>query len=214
MLHFNELRITQDNKYLIIDVSIDSLNYYSDIILDSIVIDTQDTFVPNGPSNKPLYIYEIDDSLVPVYTLPEETNCNPVMVDSLNTQCFTYGEKSKKNARIVLSMADFKLDTENNMFFVYARATGTPRPETPCGLDENQIMGTALNMNLIYKQSLVYMTELIRDCSIPQGFTDSILRLKAVELNIKTGNYIKAIEYWKKFFMNITINKPERRCNG
>ena len=48
MLHFNELRITQDDKYLIIDASVDNQDFYDDIILDSVVIDTQATYVPHA----------------------------------------------------------------------------------------------------------------------------------------------------------------------
>lgn len=60
MIKFNELRITPDGQNLIIDVSVKDLEYYTDVYLDSIQIDTQDTFVGNSPSSKVVYTKTID----------------------------------------------------------------------------------------------------------------------------------------------------------
>lgn len=59
MITFNELRITKDGKYLIIDVSVRSQSYYDNIYLDSISIDTQDTYKDNGPSSSIVYTKDI-----------------------------------------------------------------------------------------------------------------------------------------------------------
>lgn len=53
MIRFNELRITPDRKHLIIDVQVKELDYYQDVFLNTIVIDTQKTFISTGPSSKP-----------------------------------------------------------------------------------------------------------------------------------------------------------------
>lgn len=55
MVTFNELRITPDGKKLIIDVSVSDLEYYENVYLDSIQIDTQDTFIESGPSSNTVY---------------------------------------------------------------------------------------------------------------------------------------------------------------
>ena len=55
MIKFNELRITPNNESLIIDVSIEDADYYQNVVLDSIIIDTQDTYVENGPSSKAVF---------------------------------------------------------------------------------------------------------------------------------------------------------------
>lgn len=52
MVTFNELRITPDGNTLIIDVAIKDLRYYNNVGLDTILIDTQDTFTAEGPSSK------------------------------------------------------------------------------------------------------------------------------------------------------------------
>lgn len=54
MLQYNQLSITQDKKHLIIDVQVQKMDYYENIYLDTIIIDTQKTFSVLGPSNTPL----------------------------------------------------------------------------------------------------------------------------------------------------------------
>lgn len=213
MLHFNELRITQDNRFLIIDVSVDNQDYFDDVLLDSIVIDTQDTFVPNGPSDNPLYVYNVEDAYDLTYSLPEQCNCNPVRVDEDKSYCFTYGTQQMKNVRLELKLSDWKdLSPCNTMFFVYVKSKGTPSADTPCGFDKGQIIGTVINLQPIYKQTLNYLRELECDCEIPKGFIDMILKLKAIELCVRTGNYVQAVKYWKKFFIKNQCKSPTSNC--
>lgn len=214
MLEFRELRITPDGKHLIVDVVVKNDSYYDNIIIDSIIIDTQDTYVANGPSSNPIYHYKVkDDELQNIYSLPEECNCNPVLLDEDKSYCFTYGYEEVKHTRLVLSAKDIPL---NNMLFVYAIATGTPAPDTPCGFDNVVTMQTVVDLYPFYQNTLCFLRELSNDCDIPKGFTNMILRLKALELCIRTGNYPQAIKYWKKFFNNnrvvTTVNNC--RCNG
>lgn len=60
MVQFNELKITPDGQKLIIDVSVKDLEYYTDVYLDTVQIDTQDTFVESGPSSEVAYTKTID----------------------------------------------------------------------------------------------------------------------------------------------------------
>ena len=60
MVQFNELRITPDGQKLIIDVSVKDLEYYTNVYLDTIQIDTQDTFVESGPSSEVVYTEVIE----------------------------------------------------------------------------------------------------------------------------------------------------------
>lgn len=212
MLHFNELRITQDNRFLIIDVSVDNQDYFEDVLLDSIVIDTQDTFVMNGPSDNPLYVYNVEDAYDLTYSLPEQCNCNPVRVEEDESYCFTYGTQQMKNVRLELSIQDLKVSPCSTMFFVYVKSKGTPSTDTPCGFDKDQILGTVINLQPIYKQTLKYLREVECDCEIPKGFIDMILKLKAIELCVRTGNYVQAVKYWKKFFIKNQCKSPTSNC--
>lgn len=55
MVEFNELRIV--DNCLIIDASVSSLPYYKDVYIDTVVVDTQDTYLDNGPSDNPIFSY-------------------------------------------------------------------------------------------------------------------------------------------------------------
>lgn len=181
MILFNELRITPDGKTLIIDASIEDLSYYRNMTIDSIIIDTQDTYISNGPSSNPIYTYqEVDQT---------------------------------QNARITLTTKDLNTSLCGSMFFVYVTARGTPSPDTPCDLDNSKTLGTVINLFPIYEQTLQYLKEINNECNIPKGFIDMTLRLKSIELCVRTGNYPQAIRYWNKFFKNISyISKPNNKC--
>lgn len=214
MIEFRELRITSDGKYLIIDAAVKEHSYYENVFIDSIVIDTQDTYVQNGPSNNPVYQYKVEeDGVQNLYAIPEECSCNPVLIDEDKSYCFTYGYEEGRHVRLMLSTKDIPL---NNMLFVYAVAKGTPSPDTPCGLDNSIVMQTVVDLYPFYQNTLCFLKELNNDCEVPKGFTDMILRLKALELCIRTGNYPQAIKYWKKFFSNNNrvTTTSNCRCNG
>ena len=55
MVQFNELKINPQGTSLIIDVSVIDSAYYQNVYLDTISIDTQDTFTENGPSTNTAY---------------------------------------------------------------------------------------------------------------------------------------------------------------
>lgn len=215
MLEFRELRVTPDGNHLIIDVAVREHSYYENVFIDSIIIDTQDTYTQNGPSSKPVYQYKVEeDGVQNLYALPEECSCNPILIDEDKSYCFTYGYEEGRHVRLMLNTKDIPL---NNMLFVYAVAKGTPSPDTPCGLDNAIIMQTVVDLYPFYQSTLCFLKELDNGCEVPKGFTDMILRFKALELCIRTGNYPQAIKYWKRFFSNnnrVITTTSNCRCNG
>lgn len=201
MIKFNELRITPNNENLIIDVSIEDASYFQNVVLDSIVIDTQDTYTQNGPSSKAVFKYVVaEEDYDSIYSLPENYSCAPVQDEQSKNYCFTIDDYSKKSIKLILSSEDLGVPIAGNMFFVYAIASGEPSADTPSELRESKIVGTAINTYPIYKQSVAYTKELGETCNIPKNFIDYIFRIKALDLAIKTGNYQEAIKYWNKFF--------------
>lgn len=172
MIHFNELRIT--DNHLIIDISVLEETYYDNVFLDSIIIDNQDTYVGNGPSSHPVYSY----------TIPDEVSK------------FTQQSVSRKHFRIELGIHDIN---PKDLLFVYIVTKGTPAADTPCGLDNSTTLGVVADMLPFYNQGMQYTKSLSNNCSISQDYIDFILKLNALKLSIKTGNYTKAIEYFKSF---------------
>ena len=211
MLRFNELRITPDSKHLIIDVEVDNLDYYAGITIENIIIDSQDTYTQNGPSSKPIFTYKTSEEIAKLYTNPDECNCSAIKTED-EEYCFVEYKDTNKQVRLVLTPEDLGIELSNNIFFVYAVATGIPAPDTPCGMDEEKIMGTVVNLYPIYQTSINYMRELNSTCEFPRGLIDLILRIKAIELNIKTGNYIEAIKLWNRFFSTISSTPSYNNC--
>ena len=207
MIKFNELRITPNNENLIIDVSIENADYFQNVVLDSIVIDTQDTYTQNGPSSKAVFTYVVaEEDYDSIYSLPENYSCSPVQEEQSKDYCFTIDDYSKKNVKLILKSEDLGVPIAGNMFFVYVIASGDPAADTPSELRESKIVGTAVNTYPIYKQSVIYTKELGETCRVPKNFIDYIFRIKALDLAIKTGNYQEAIKYWNKFFKVLNYN--------
>lgn len=115
-----------------------------------------------------------------------------------STPVYSYSvSDNQKSLRLELSSFDLYLD---GLLFIYVKTKGNPTMDVPCGMDNTITMGTIINMYPFYQRAMDYIKELSKDCSVPQNFTDYILKLKALELSIKTGNYPIAIDYYKKFF--------------
>lgn len=218
MVIINELRITPDGKNLIVEATVENLRYYKQVYIDSVVIDTQDTFSANGPSSNPVYTTSFEYTHDNIST---REDCSPVVVQGGNCECgdvYTSQKHGRKNIRLILSAKDLGRATlDNDIFFVYIIATGVPEPYTPCGMDNSTVMGIAYNLRPLYNLGMGYIRELADNCSMPKNFIDYILRFKAFELSLRTGNYTLAIDYWKRFFKNKTssISKPKGcGCHG
>lgn len=89
------------------------------------------------------------------------------------------------------------LDISDNLLFVYCRSD-----------KDDMIMCPVCNLFRIY-QSFMPSVKAIGTscCCLPKVFIDCILRFKAVELSIKAGNYLQAIQYWNKFFTEDNLKK-------
>lgn len=57
MVKFEQLNISQDDRTLTIEASVLDESYYTDVYIDSIIIDDQTSYVENGPSTNPVYTY-------------------------------------------------------------------------------------------------------------------------------------------------------------
>lgn len=187
MIQFNDLRINPEGNELIIDVSVLPFEEYENVYLDNLVIDTQDTYVVTGPSSNPLYTYQFSGN--------------------------------SKSARIKLVPAptgssEFALaaNFKTTMFFVYVTVRGTATGDA--ANDPKTTLGTVVDLYSIYQETIQYMKELTKNCIIPKKFIDLILRTKALDLAVKTGNYVAAKNFWIKFFANRYKIVNQCGCDG
>lgn len=196
MIQFNKLKITQDGKNLIINASVKNLSYYTNVLIGSIAIDNQDTYSASGPSSNPIYKHSFaSKDLV--------TNKN---IAGLKNISITISAKE---------LLDNNGDLNNDILYVYLIAVGTPSADTPCGMDNVNTLGVALNLRPIYNNGINYIKQVESTCEIPKDFIDFILRYKALDLALKTENYIQANKYWNKFFKNnnvVSLNTNSCGC--
>lgn len=180
MIQFNELYIDRHDLELRIDVSVQSLSIYDNVYLDKIIIDNQDTYVEEGPSHSPLLTINISN---PSNDSEEELNVKSFKVNVSKDQ----------------------LPLHNQLLFVYVLTKGNPDFNTPCDLDNSVTLGVVCNLYHIFIKFMHYVREVEKICSLPKRFIDSILRFKALNLALSTGNYLLAIKYWNKYFKNKTV---------
>ena len=195
MLRFNELRITSDNKCLIVDVQVEGLSYFNNVKIDSILLDTQNTWLSSGPSDKSVLLYSQDSS----------------SLDTVN-------DSTGKRVRLEVEKPLIS-PSENNMYFVYVVADISNAPEVseaPCDCNEDSIVGAVVNLHTLYSTLMDGIREIENFCDMPVNLINSFLREQVVEACLKTGNYPLAIKYWKEFFLDGTgkITSKSCRCNG
>lgn len=204
MIVLEQCRIDYEGKNLLIEAEVDNLSYYDNVYIESVVIDTDKTYSPNGPSNNPVYVKDF------------EYNESPYAED--NEHMSSYGVHKPGVKKISLCLSARDLDGANlndNIFFVYVSAVGVPSPDTPCCMDNRYVMGIAVNLRPIYNIAIQYIKELDNKCVIPKGFIDTILRIKAFDLSLRTGNYPMAFKQWDRLFKNkISVPSKKCGCNG
>ena len=202
MIQFNELRITQDGKNLIIDAQVQDISYYTDVYIDSIIIYSQNTFVSSGASSSPLFKYTYDAT----------TASTLGYVTSL-----TSGGKLKGiRMTIPYNSLGETSNLDKDLLFVYITINGTPSSDTPCNMDLTYELGIVYNTYPFYLRGMNFIKELNSSCELPKQLIDYMLRQKVLETCIQVGDYTKAVEYWKKFFTGDyqVINLKTCSCNG
>lgn len=216
MIILNQCKIDYEGKYLVIEATVENLSYYKNVYIDSVIIDTNDTYSPTGPSNEPIFTQSFTPEHMKVDV---REDCNSVKVDP-ECKCgdvYTSQKAGVKHIKLTLSAKDLNTASlDDNIFFVYVITTGVPASCTPCGMDNEYVKGVAINMRPIYNMAMKYIKELESNCTVPKGFIDMILRIKAFELSLKTGNFPTAFKQWDKLFKN-KVSIPSNRncgCNG
>lgn len=183
MIQFNTLNIV-DGTTLNIDVQVKSTSYYTNVYIDTIKIDNQDTFVSSGPSNTPKYTYTAGDN-----------------------------EKSKVLALNAANMSGVDLSKDLLFVYVTTKGTpssDTPCGEdNTVTTGVVTYMYPIYTKGISYAKEL----EENCGCKINKLFINFILQLNAFEFAVKTKNYQEALNYWKLFYNNINDIAVTSTCN-
>ena len=192
MVIFDRLQISDNGKWLYIDVHVNQADYFDNIYIDKVIIQTQDQVSETDPATP-------GDQCI--YHLKVEGN--------------------QKELHLVLSaLSDFDITDNtlsNKLLFVYVICKGTPDPCTPCRLDEMTTLGVTFDTGLLYQMMMQYTRELNRDCEIPKGMIDMMMLYNGFKAAVETEHYIPAIDFWKRLFLDggqpMNLTKP-CGCHG
>jgi hypothetical protein len=189
MIQFNELRISPDSKYLIVDVSIKEDIAFNDYNISEIRIYQ----VNNDKSLFDNVVYDkiITDESIAVY-INGDSN---VLVNEDET---VYIENGVKRIRLKLSQEDLNTSLSNSLFMVQIKAA-SKKPALLVPDARLEAAGVVIDLYPYYKDVIKYIKDF--DCSCEnKNLIDSILKLKALELSAKTGRFEQVAYYWFKYF--------------
>ena len=204
MIIFDQLRISDDGKRMCINAHVNKADYFNDIYIDSIVIQTADKVSetnPGLPTSDYIYIKKVEENTKELNLVLEASDMSRSWESDPKAIAFNRGDMSK------------------TLFFVYIKCKGTPGSCTPCRLDEGTTLGVVFDENVLHQKVMDYTKELVADCSVPSAFIDFILLWNAFKSAIETEHYIPAIKFFNMMFEEVGKSSQNRTikicgCNG
>lgn len=209
MVILNECRIDTEGKHLVIEATVENLDYYENVYISGVRIDTHKTFKEAGPSDNVIFCKDFEN----LDDIVSEPNNKGEIEGCACPDKPTVIKRQIKHIKLILNEKDLGVSLTDNIFFVYIIAGGYPDPSCPCTMDNIYTRGIALYWKPLYNLLMGYIKELNSNCIIPKGFIDMILRFKAFKLALKTGHFKIAFDYWDKFFKNKPNIIAKRNCN-
>lgn len=204
MIIFDQLRISDDGKRMYINAHVNKADYFNDIYIDSIVIQTADKVSetnPGLPTSDYVYIKKAEENAKELNLVLEASDLSRSWESDPKAIAFNRGDMSK------------------TLFFVYIKCKGAPGSCTPCRLDEETTLGVVFDENVLHQKVMDYTKELVADCSVPSAFIDFILLWNAFKSAIETEHYIPAIKFFNMMFEEVGKSCQSRTiktcgCNG
>lgn len=204
MIIFDQLRISDDGKRMYINAHVNKADYFNDIYIDSIVIQTADKVSetdPGLPTSDYVYIKKAEENAKELNLVLEASDLSRSWESDPKAIAFGRGDMSK------------------TLFFVYIKCKGAPGSCTPCRLDEETTLGVVFDENVLHQRVMDYTKELVADCNVPTAFVDFILLWNAFKSAIETEHYIPAIKFFNMMFEEVGKSCQSRTiktcgCNG
>ena len=197
MITFDELRVTNDGEYLVIDVRVRKEKIYSSVNIKSIVVGTHKNYV-EGESNGTV----IDFTSLNEYS----DNNRHILLRLSNLDLNPIAKKGQKDY----------IDLKEDLIYVYVDTTSLQTEcDLPCDMMQAHNIGVTLYMGNIYNTFMQYMDELNgKFCSnqVPQNLIDLILRYTALTTALDSKHFIKANEFYTKWFTGDKCNVPKSNC--
>lgn len=178
MVSINEFVIARDAKYLYLKASIDDMEYFENVFIDYLEFTLHK--VVNGTIETSTIELNPDGTL---HTEPLETEV--------------------KNVDLTLTPQDLGLsDFQTPVIEVKVYTKGYPSADTPCGMDEEYVVGITYNESVLYDKGLSFIHQVGQDCNIPDDFINWILSSSAFDLALKSGNMNDTLSWWLRLTSN------------
>lgn len=179
MIQFNELRITPDANFLIIEAQVKVDSFFNNIGILSVSV------------NKVLNdTYEKENLISWVNTSDTENIIVPEEVETI--------ENIIKKVRFIINKEQLDTKLTNEFLEVVVETEGTSN--APEGYANSIVYAPVVDLYPFYINTLCNIRMLDNLCSNSDELVDCILRFKALELAMKTGNKNLAAQYWFKYF--------------
>lgn len=181
MIQFNELRITPDAKYLIIEAEVKPDSYFDNIYINSITVSKVKDIYNNEGSEKEIFIDN----------------------DIINSDKAVNIELKEGKVRKVRYIIDNNILLPNDRLrnaFISVTIETSGNSGAPEGYANSRVTASVVDLYPFYIKTLLNIKVLDSLCSNSDELVDCILKFKALELAFKTGNANLAKQYWFKYF--------------
>ena len=186
MVAINECVIARDAKYLYLQAAIEDLDYFEDVYIDYLEF----------------HIHKVVNDKIE--TVDIELNPD----GTLHSSAYN---KNVKEVNLTLTPQDLGLsDFQTPVIEVKVYTKGYPSADTPCGMDEEYVVGITYNESVLYDKGLSFIHQVGQDCNIPDDFINWILSSSAFELALKSGNMDEALSWW----LRLTSNRGKRNSGA
>lgn len=179
MIQFNELRITPDANFLIIEAQVKVDSFFNNIGILSVSVNK----VLNDTYEKKNLISWVNASDIENIIVPEEIETVENLI---------------KKVRFIINKEQLDTKLINEFLEVVIETEGTSN--APEGYANPIVYAPVVDLYSFYINILCNIRMLDNLCSNSNELVDCILRFKALELAMKTGNKNLAAQYWFKYF--------------
>ena len=174
-----------------------------------------------------LYITKDGNSLVIDISVKTDRYFNNVYIDNIkidtedtfkeggvsSTPVYSYTVSgNSKTLSLIIKSSEVLASFDDNMLFIYVTTKGTPSSDTPCNMDINPTLACVVDLYKIYQKNIPFIKQINNVCCIPKDYIDFILRLKALEISMKTNNYTMSVDLWKRYFKDTANNSIISNC--
>ena len=201
MIIFNELRISEDKRQLIVDCEVEDVDMYEGVYIKQIVLVPYEKMSSAGTFKEEdshvIYYNEDDDDTVRAKRVccSEEEVCHWFKdVTELDRQIFYVVTRCDAAASV----------------FAQLETMG-------CGADNVVDTGVIIDWQTVYAQGMAYANAIANNrigaCDSLDGFEEFVMIWYALRLAVDTCNYTQVASLWKKF-LRVTLKNGAYVASG